>query len=361
MTNIYNFFYPVCFISIDNLLFFKRGIFYIFDITSSRHTEIGRMRLSFKEKLIYLIPLFPRLLRMGIRCSMKISDDIVLFVFNKTIYELDIHNGSISAGYKTNNKSRPMSFSEIIGISGFGSGIYFGEYLNNPEKKQIGIYKRISRDNWTEVYKFKDGMIEHIHLIVADKYNDCVFIFTGDFDHSSGIWIANDNFSSVNPILTGKQKYRSCVAFPTSQGLIYATDSPFTDNTIRVLTKDIKGNWISKKKESINGPSIFGCEWNNDFVFSTSVEGDGRNPSIFYKLFGRSRGIGIKSEMSCIYKGNLEDGFNIIYMVKKDFLPFFLFQFGLLIFPSGSNKSKYLPAYHIATSKHSMSTLFIIE
>jgi len=361
MLKIYNYFYPLCFLSTESLLLFKRDTFYILDIPSSKYSKVGHVRLSLIEKLIYLCPILPRILRMGIRCSMKISNKLVLFVIKNTVYELNLHDRSISNGYSTADKSRPLAFSQITAISGFDDGIYFGGYVGNPFKKPIAIYKRISTDKWNKIFEFPEGAIEHVHHIVPDKYNDTVFILTGDFDHSAGIWIAKNNFTSVEPLLIGEQKYRGCVAFPTSKGLIYATDCPFDDNSIRLLTKGIDEKWISKELQTINGPSIFGCEWKNDFVFSTSVEGDGRNQSLFYKLFGRGRGIGIKSEFSYVYKGNLKNGFKVIYKVKKDILPFYLFQFGVLVFTSGMNNSKYLPVYHIATKKYSMSTLILSE
>lgn len=361
MAKIYKHYSPICFLSDDSLLIFKKDTFYILDIASTKYTRLCQIHLSLINKIVYLIPLLPRILRLGIRSAMKISDDNLLFVFRNTIYELNLNDGSISAGFSTAIQSRPMTFSQIKGIKSFDDGIYFGEYVDNPLKKPISIYKRVSPDHWNKVFQFTDGAIEHVHHIVADKYNDTVFIFTGDFDHSAGIWIAKNNFASVEPLFTSEQKYRGCVAFPTSKGLIYATDSPFTDNSIRLLTKDIDNKWVSKEIQSINGPSIYGCEWKDNFVFSTSVEGDGRNQSFFYKLLGRNRGEGIKSDFSVIYKGNLEDGFKVIYNAKKDILPFFLFQFGVLIFPSGKNQSKYLPIYHIATNKHSMSTLVLTE
>ena len=359
MSKIYKKFYPVCFLSNDTLLLFKKDTFYVLDITSSKYRKLGRIRLSLIENLIYLIPFLPRILRYGIRCALKINDKIVVFVIKNTIYELNYQDGFLSKGYSTPDCCRPLAFSQINGITGFEDGIYFGGYIGNPLKKPIAIYKRISTDNWIKIFQFPNGAIEHVHNIVADKYNDTVFIFTGDFDHSAGIWIAKDNFASVEPLFNGEQKYRGCVAFPTSKGLIYATDSPFTENSIRLLNKDDFGQWTIKQIKSINGPCIYGCEWNDDFVFSTSVEGDGRNQNFFYKMLGRNRGKGIKSDYSVIYKGNLEKGFEVIYSIKKDILPFYLFQFGVLIFPSGMNESEYLPVFHIATLKHDMSTLIL--
>ena len=78
-----------------------------------------------------------------------------------------------------------------------------------------------------------------------------------------------------------------------------------------------------------------------------------------YRLFGRTRGAGIESDYSLVYKGNAKKGFVPVYKVRKDLLPFFLFQFGMLIFPSGENKTGFLPVYHVATTRYSMGTMIM--
>lgn len=358
MKMVYKNTYPICFLSKTSLLIFKGDVFWILDLSNGKITKLIRFNNSLSESVITRLPILARILRKGIRCGINISENIVLFVIGQKIYELDIANGQFSDGYRTPDKSRPLMFSKIECIKGFDDGIYFGGYKGNPNKDPISIYKRIQKDDWVEVYKFPQGSIEHIHNIIADPYKNVVYILTGDFDHSAGIWMAEDGFKSVLPLLAGDQKYRGCVGFPTPQGLVYATDSPFAVNSIRLL-KNAGDVWETIHLTDINGPSIYGCQWQNDFVFATSVEGDGRNQSIWYKLFGKQRGISIKENYSFIYKGNLEDGFKEIYKAKKDCLPFYLFQFGVLIFPSGLNENSFLPVFHMATQKDGMNTILL--
>jgi hypothetical protein len=317
-----------------------------------------KLKTSLKSKILTTIPLVARILRKGIRCGAKITDNIVIFAADNKIFELDLESGIISAGFATEDSSRPLIFSKIEGIKDFTDGIYFGGYKANSDKNPISIYRRIGSDKWDRVYQFPSGSIEHIHNIIADPYKNLVYILTGDFENSAGIWMTDDNFKSVIPVLTGNQQYRGCVGFSTPEGLVYATDSPYHQNSIRILSNK-NGIWDSSHLVDIDGPSIYGCQWQNDFVFSTSVEGDGRNQTMSYKLFGKKRGAGVKENYSFIYKGNLKDGFTKIYRIKKDFLPFFLFQFGVLIFASGKNESQFLPVYHMATKENVMNTIFL--
>ena len=349
---------PICFLSEFSILILKRGIFKNLNLFNSETYKLVKLKGSLKEEVITCMPLLARILRKGVRCGIKASENLVLFVVGKTIHELNLKLKSVSDGFLTPDKSRPLIFSNIEGLKDFKDGIYFGGYKSNSRRNPISIYRRTYVDHWEVVYQFPVGTIEHIHNIIPDTYNNVVYIFTGDLDNSAGIWLAKDDFRSVVPILIGDQKYRGCIGFPTRDGLIYATDSPFSQNSINLLRKN-DGKWGIMEIMNINGPSIYGCQWHNDFVFSTSVEGDGRTQNLWNKMFGVTRGNGIKENYSFIYKGNLNDGFKEIYKIKKDRLPFYLFQFGALVFASGLNESPYLPVYHIATSRNRMNTVLL--
>jgi len=358
MNLVYQSTFPVCFLSESTLLIFKRGDFSILNLSDGNVSNIGKFKTSLSDTLLSRIPLVARILRKGVRCGIKVSENLVLIVIGQRIYELDLVKGKVSDGFITPNNSRPLSFSRIEGIKECKDGIYFGGYKGNPNKKPISIYRRIMPDQWEEVYQFPKNTIEHIHNIVADPYKNIVYVLTGDFDHSAGIWMTDNGFETVVPLLIGDQKFRGCIAFATQEGLIYATDSPFQDNSIRLLKENSTG-WESSNIHNINGPSIYGCQWGKDYVFSTSVEDDGRNIDFWYKLFGKTKGEGIIESYSFIYKGNLQDGFKQIYKIKKDKLPFYLFQFGVLIFPSELNNSIFLPVFHIATTRYGMSTILL--
>jgi hypothetical protein len=301
-----------------------------------------------------------RIFRLTIRCSIKYNNELLIFSIGKKIFELDLKTLQISSGFILKN-SRPFSFEEVKGVSSVADGIYFGEYKINSLQKSVSIYKRVGIDNWKVVYDFPEGTIEHVHRIISDEYNDTVYILTGDFEDSAAIWEVKDNFEIVRPLLRGSQDYRACVAFSTSKGLVYGTDSPFSKNSIRVLQKDLNGEWCSVEICSINGPCLYGIKFNDEFVFSTSVEGEGNSSNLFYNLINNRRGKGIIDENISVYKGSLKNGFELIYQNKKDKLPYLLFQFGAICFPSGEVIGEFLPMFEIATKKNSMSTTILRE
>ena len=152
--------------------------------------------------------------------------------------------------------------------------------------------------------------------------------------------MVKNNFQKVEKIVSGEQKFRSCVAFATPFGLLYGTDSQFELNTVRLLVKS-NNLWISTALFSVNGPIIYGCHVGDCYFFSTSVEGDSLSKGKILKYFDKKEGPGVLEYESQIIGYRLDGSFNIIYKSKKDFLPFLLFQFGNILFPSGFNDSDF--------------------
>ena len=107
----------------------------------------------------------------------------------------------------------------------------------------------------------------------------------------------------------------------------------------------------------IHGSCIYGCQWKDKYVFSSTVEGDGRNTSLWEFYFGRKRGAGIKDNSVHLYIGNLLDGFNEIYVEKKDIMPFYTFQFGVFKFPYEVNNSDFLYFQPVATKNNDLSLM----
>ncbi|MEG1644399.1 MAG: hypothetical protein RR279_01000 [Alistipes sp.] len=337
-------------------LFYHYGRLYIYDPSQETMQGGGRFPFSLKDNILARLSIISRCMRLETRYAMQINDSEILILKSGYFFTFNIITHQLTKKNKLLRGSRPLNMARIEGIEGFTDGIYYGEYFGNPTKESVRI-KQFSKDltEETTCYSFAEGMINHIHNVVPDKFHQCVWIFTGDFGGGAGIWKATNNFKTVEAIGVGEQKYRACVVFPIKEGLLYATDSPFEKNSIRIL-KQIDGEWISEPILEINGSSIYGGVFNDQFIFSTAVESDGIYTSKFNLLFDRKKGLAITDYYSYVYMGNLESGFNIIYKVKKDKLPFFLFQFGVTIFPTGHITGNYLPIYHIGTTDHDLST-----
>ncbi|OHT44638.1 hypothetical protein [Flavobacterium tructae] len=339
----------------EEILISKRNSIFIYNILTEDIKFILSLPCSYTLNFLSKSGLITRVLRLGVRYALTISENKLLVVFDKKFFEVNILEGTYKITFNITRGNRPLNIANVENINNFDDSLYFGEYFANFERVPVNIYQRLKDSSWKIVYTFPEGTIEHIHAIVPDKFRDCLWILTGDFNKASGIWMAKNNFEEVTPILLGQQIFRSCVAFPEEKGIIYATDSQFENNSIRILHEK-NNEWVSDFICEINGPAIYGCKVKNDLFFSTSVEGDSIAKGKFLKYLDREAGPGIKENFSHIVGGNFEKGFNILTKNKKDFFPFILFQFGAITFPTGINETDFLFSYNISLKKNNLNT-----
>lgn len=348
-------FIVLTFISKNEILMSKRNKLYIYNILTNEKKILIALPCSPVLAFFSNIGLISRVFRLGVRYALPISDDKLLVVFNKKFYEINIIEKTHQVTFDILRGNRPLNIAKVEEINNFEDALYFGEYFANFQRESVHIYKRNVNCNWEIVYTFPQGTIEHIHAIVPDKFRDCLWILTGDFDKASGIWMAKNNFKEVKPILIGEQNFRSCVAFPEEKGIVYATDSQFETNSIRILyEKDSR--WISEFICEINGPAIYGCKVKDNLFFSTSVEGDSLSKGKLMKFLDNVPGEGIKEPYSHIVGGNSDKGFSVLSKNKKDLYPFILFQFGAITFPTGINDTDFLFTFNISLDRNNLNT-----
>lgn len=340
---------PLCYLPSGKLVCYKRGsVFVINTINKTKSFEAFKNR---KEKILGYSRFLSRLFRIGIRSAETLDETHVILSIGNKLFEIDFETGAISTGYCCGEGVRPLLFTSIKSITSFDDGVYFGGYLGNSPKKSVNVYKRRGVDDWEVVYTFPEGAINHVHNIIADPFRNSLWIFTGDFGEAAAIWKVTDNFQKVERVVCNDQKYRGCVAYALPEGLLYATDAPFADNFIYLLNPEtLETNPLFP----LHGSCIYGCQWKDNYVFSSTVEGDGRNMSRWEFYFGRKRGAGIKDDYVHMYMGNLKDGFHEIYKEKKDCMPYYTFQFGVFKFPYGVNNTDTLYFQPVATKKNDL-------
>src|SRR5208283_3219309 len=134
--------------------------------------------------------------------------------------------------------------------------IYWGEYFDNRERKEVHIYASTDRGRtWQIAYTFSAGSIRHVHNIVYDRWGDCLWILTGDEGAECKVLRASSDLRSVEEALAGNQQARAVAAIPTQKGLYLSTDTPFERNHVYRL--DRTGN--VEPVADLASSSIFGC------------------------------------------------------------------------------------------------------
>ena len=185
------------------------------------------------------------------------------------------------------------------------------------------------------MYTFSAGVVQHIHQISYDEYRDCYWILTGDQDRECAIWQASIDFSTVTPVFSGQQKYRSCYIMPSRKGIAYATDTPIEKNWIYYSEQATDGTWAEPKRIfEMPGPCIYGKKLNDGrYIMATSVEPDAILTNFRYYLSSKLGG-GVRERSTSLICGSPDGQFDELLKFEKDFLKMWLFQFGNILFPN---------------------------
>lgn len=309
---------------------------------------IGSIPIEKKYKIAILNKYTRRMLRIEPRCGLFISDDEALVSMHGAVYLVNVKTDLIIKEHSFRTKmNNPLSFCEVTDLKGFDDGIYYGEYFGNKDREAVCIYFRNTSGLWNKVYEFERNSIQHIHRVFIHKERESIFVLTGDKDDECAIWEFKDHFKIVKKIVGGKQIYRSCVAFPHENGIVYATDSPLVQNSIFHIDLS-DGKVVMKKIRNIDGPCIFGWISNiGEMYFSTSVEPDSNISCRLHYMLSYKLGNGVKNRYSHIYKGRPDDGIKEIFAAKKDLFPMLLFEFGNFLFPSNNTDSIFVTGQSI--------------
>lgn len=345
---------PLCFINND-LLVYKEGKFSLFNIHKKSIITSSIINIK-KYNYIGKSRLLTRLLRLEPRFALMIDSESFLYPLKGYLYSANIVTREIIQVHKFRvGMSAPLQMMKIEKLEGFEDQFIYGDYFRNKEKQEVSIYSSNDGINdWYKKYTFKSGEINHIHAIIPDQLSKKVWILTGDFGDSAGIWFTTDDFKTVKKLFSGEQDFRSCVAYPNEEGLLYLTDTPVKDNSIFL----IKDDEIIKLKD-LSGSVIYGTEYHNSYLFSTVVEGKSSENDGLLSLFSTKRGIGIKTSHCDLILGNLKEGFIKIATAKKDMFPFGLMQFGTFQFPYGINNSNHIVVYATALKKIDGKTIIL--
>lgn len=330
--------YKVLAVDGRSYLLYKKGNLYFSNNEGKNVAFIGKIPMESKKRLLANFRITTRLLRLEPRTASILGDNKFLISYSGKIYYVDVNKSFIKEELiLREGMNNPLTFTRVSSVDGFIPGIYFGEYFSNNGHEAVRIFRR-HMGLWEVAFSFPPDTIYHIHGIVSDANRKCLYILTGDADQESAIWEAKDNFASVKPILKGKQVFRSCVAFPYHEGIVYATDTSREQNYL-CYAMEKNGNWISEKISRIPGPCIYGTEVNGEYYFATSVEPDD-TLSDFRFRYTYKLGKGVKDRWTHIIRFYGDGETEEILKIRKDILPMLLFQFGNCLFPDNRKTNK---------------------
>lgn len=211
-------------------------------------------------------PFLRRMTRSGIWSLVLGRDGKRLCLGPKGIFRAEGESTVYRKVLRISSGSRPLN----LCLTPDGE-IYWGEYfLNLRRARSVRIFR--SRDDgrsWEIAHVFPAGSICHVHRVVYDPYDASILVCTGDRDREVGIWKGPNGLTRLNLWLGGSQRYRTTCPIPRDSCILYGTDCPSGENFIMALDRN---SLKVEQLQPVPGPVLYGCEVGDKVVFSTMVE-----------------------------------------------------------------------------------------
>jgi hypothetical protein len=274
---------------------------------------VAELRPAWWKSLSSRARLSSRLVRDGFHALTVLPSGDLVGVVAGAIVLLQAGDGEFRVTHKVTRGTRPLH------IAATPAGhCFWGEYFDNPDRRQVHIYGSCDRgESWQIAHTFAPGEIRHVHNIVYDRFENCLWILTGDEGRECRILRATCDLRQIDVVLCGTQQARAVALVPTPDALYFSSDTPSESNYVYCL--DRRGNLA--QVGALTSSSIYGCAVGNALFFSTMAEPSPVNSYREVHLFGG-------------YDGG---EFRRLASWKKDRFPMSLFQYGNAILPDGEN------------------------
>lgn len=334
---------PLCWLANGELLAYFHGELLLID-EGGRTRVICRLPLGFPKTMLSRSRIASRALRIEPRAALAIGN-VALVTWKGSVVLVDLEG----SGYKCIHRPKDGFSNPLYFTSCREEGILaaWGDYGTNPNRDPVCIYGIKDSGNVITLHKFPSGSVRHVHGIIPRLTNGGgYYVLTGDMERTSGIYTASSDFSSVEPLAIGEQRFRAVRGFSVENGIVYATDSASIENHIYRLRENADGSFrCLDDLGTINGPCIYGGCVKGGYLFTTTVEPDESLRGLA-SFASRSIGPGVLTpEATAVFVSETGD-VREVARFASDGMPLKALQYGALQVPSGiaSNTSAWVYA-----------------
>jgi hypothetical protein len=273
-----------------------------------------------------------RLFRDGFHALAVLASGHIVAAVPGAIIRLVPGDSEFSVCHRVTRGTRPLH------IAAAPAGhLFWGEYFDNPNREEVHVYASSDQGaTWNVAYTFAKGAVRHVHNIVYDEWENCLWILTGDNGAECRILRAACDFSTVDVALSGNQQARAVALVPSPEALYFSSDTPLEANHIYRLDRRMNLAPVA----ALDSSSIYGCRVGEFLFFSTMVEPSEANQTREVGLYGSPNGRDWQRTLSW----------------KKDRWPMGLFQYGNAFLPDGLNNTNILAVTTMAVEDGDLET-----
>jgi len=320
----------------NDVLYASRG-YSLLRARIQTHSDIrwepaGTYRPNFPRTFTSSFRLTARLFRDGFHALAVLHSGHLIGAIPHVIVTLKPGEADFLPSHHVLRGTRPLHFAVTP-----NDHVFWGEYFDNPRRDEVHIYVSTDKGGYWEVaHTFAKGAIRHVHNIVYDEFENCLWILTGDNGSECRILRASCDFKTMDEVLSGNQQTRSAALVPTRGALYFSSDTPLENNYVYRL--DRGGNVT--RVTNLESSSIYGCRVGDAIFFSTMVEPSAVNPTRSVFLYGSAEGA---------------DWYKLAHW-NKDPWPMKFLQYGNAFLPDGRNIAGLLAVTTIAVAPGDLET-----
>ena len=292
--------------------------------------SVGRFPPAWWRRITACSKLGFRLMRDGFHALAALPDGEFVAAVPDAIATMRVGETEFRVTHALQRGTRPLN----IAVTPHGH-IFWGEYFDNPGRDSVHVYGSEDRGaSWEIVYSFSKNSIRHIHNIVYDRWEDCLWVLTGDVGEECRVLRVSLDWKNVEVAMSGNQQVRAAAAVPAHDGLYFASDTPSEQNHIYRLDRQGGVDRLAQ----VNSSVLCGCAVGDAVFFTTMIEPSRVNLDRTVVLYGSSRGSAWEGLQSW----------------NKDRWSLRLFQYGNAFLPTGSNSTNILALTTIAVEGYDM-------
>ena len=142
---------PLAVLAENKVLAYHAMGVYILDLKEGNKKKTGSFDSTIFNRLISRCRPIVRMLRLEPRSCMEIDAENYLLAFHKKLWKINIKEGNITEVYRFR-----AGMNHCQSFCTNGDNIYFGDYMSNPDKHAINLYKFSKKDLSVDIH-FQKG------------------------------------------------------------------------------------------------------------------------------------------------------------------------------------------------------------
>src|SRR5580765_8004463 len=146
-------------------------------IQNPAHVEwepVADFRPGIRRRLSVANRLSARLFRDGFHAMAVLPSGELIGAVAGAIVTLRPNEREFRVTHRITRGTRPLHITAVP-----SGAVYWGEYFDNAARDEVHIYASADQGlTWNIAYTFPKGAVRHVHNIVHDPWEDCLWIFT---------------------------------------------------------------------------------------------------------------------------------------------------------------------------------------